>query len=133
LPADTWLCHSEQGADLLASTGKIILSLDQQLQIFERKTGSAIRVALLLGAVAANAPECDLAILKTFSGYFGTAYQIKDDLDEFRESNEHTQPADYPLLLSLLAQTTDESSSANLQLIYGENDRDRISVLIREK
>ncbi len=121
-----------QGADLLASTGKIILSLDQQLQIFERKTGSAIRVALLLGAVAANAPECDLAILKTFSGYFGTAYQIKDDLDEFRESNEHTQPADYPLLLSLLAQTTDESSSANLQLIYGENDRDRISVLIRE-
>ena len=121
-----------QGADLLASSGKTILSLDQQLQIFERKTGSAIRVALLLGAVAANAPECDLAILKTFSGYFGIAYQIKDDLDEFRDANENTQPADYPLLLSLLAQNTDESSSANLHLIYAENDKNRISAMIRE-
>lgn len=121
-----------QGADLLASSHKTILSLDQQLEIFERKTGSAIRVALLLGAVAANASENDLEILKIFSGYFGMAYQIKDDLDEFRESNEHTQPADYPLLLSLLSQNIDESSSANLRLFYAENNRLRISELIRE-
>jgi len=121
-----------QGADLLASSHKTILSLDQQLEIFERKTGSAIRVALLLGAVAANAPECDLAILKTFSGYFGMAYQIKDDLDEFREANEHTQPADYPLLLSLLAESSDESQLINLQLIYAENARLQMSALIRE-
>jgi geranylgeranyl diphosphate synthase, type II len=121
-----------QGADLLASSHKTILSLGQQLEIFERKTGSAIRVALLLGAVAANASENDLEILKIFSGYFGMAYQIKDDLDEFRESNEHTQPADYPLLLSLLSQDMDESSSANLRLFYAENNRLRISELIRE-
>lgn len=122
-----------QGADLLASSHHTILPLEQQLQIFERKTGSAIQVALLLGAVAAGAPESDLAILKLFSGYFGTAYQIKDDLDEFREANEHTHPADYPLLLSLLAQNSDESSLTNLQLIYAQNDRLRISELIREK
>ncbi|MDO8928286.1 MAG: polyprenyl synthetase family protein [Bacteroidota bacterium] len=121
-----------QGADLLASSHKTILSLERQLEIFERKTGSAIRVALLLGAVAADAPECDLAILKIFSGFFGMAYQIKDDLDEFREANEQTQPADYPLLLSLLAQDMDESSSANLRLFYAENNRLRISELIRE-
>jgi geranylgeranyl pyrophosphate synthase len=122
-----------QGADLLASSHKTILPLRQQLEIFERKTGSAIRVALLLGAVAANAPEYDLAILKIFSGYFGMAYQIKDDLDEFRDSNEHTQAADYPLLLSLLAQNSDESSLANFQLTYAENDELKISALIREK
>lgn len=122
-----------QGADLLASSHKTILPLRQQLEIFERKTGSAIRVALLLGAVAANAPEYDLAILKIFSGYFGMAYQIKDDLDEFRDSNEHTQAADYPLLLSLLAQNSDESSLANFQLTYAENDKQKISALIREK
>jgi len=121
-----------QGADLLASSHKTILPLDQQLEIFERKTGSAIRVALLLGAVAANAAESDLGILKTFSGYFGMAYQIKDDLDEFREANEHTQPSDFPLLLSLLDETLDESSSANLRLIYTENDRIRISELIQK-
>ena len=122
-----------QGADLLASSHHTILPLDRQLEIFERKTGSAIRVALLLGAVAADAPECDLAILKTFSGFFGIAYQIKDDLDEFREANENTHPADYPLLLSLLAQNMDEYSSTNLQLIYAENNRLQISELIREK
>ena len=121
-----------QGADLLASSQKNILQLDQQLEIFERKTGSAIRVALLLGAVAANAPECDLAILKTFSGYFGMAYQIKDDLDEFREANEQTQAADYPLLLSILAENLDESQSTNLHLIYADNDRLQISALILE-
>ena len=121
-----------QGADLLASSQKNILPLDQQLEIFERKTGSAIRVALLLGAVAANAPECDLAILKTFSGYFGMAYQIKDDLDEFRDANEHTQTADYPLLLSILAENLDESQRINLQLLYTENDRLQISALIRD-
>jgi len=122
-----------QGADLLASSHHTILSLNDQLEIFERKTGSAIRVALLLGAVAAGAFDGDLKILKNFSAYFGMAYQTKDDLDEFREANEHTQPSDYPLLLSLLAQNTDESSLANLQLFYTENDKNMIAELIREK
>lgn len=121
-----------QGADLLASSHKTILPIDQQLEIFERKTGSAIRVALLLGAVAADAPECDLAILKTFSGYFGMAYQIKDDLDEFREANEHTHPADYPLLLSLLAQNTDEVTQKNLLQLYSVHDQLKLTELIRE-
>jgi geranylgeranyl diphosphate synthase type II len=122
-----------QGADLLASSNKTILSLDKQLEIFERKTGSAIRVALLLGAVAADAPESDLAVLKTFSGFFGLAYQIKDDLDEFRNADEHTHPADYPLLLSLLAQNTAESSHKKLHQLYAENNRLQLAELVREK
>ena len=116
-----------QGADLLASANHRILSLDQQLEIFERKTGSAIRVALLLGAVAASASESDLAILRTFSGYFGMAYQIKDDLDEFRESNEHTQVADYPLMLSLLAENAPELSTEDIRIAYAQNDKQQVS------
>ncbi|MBW8331376.1 MAG: polyprenyl synthetase family protein [Prolixibacteraceae bacterium] len=116
-----------QGADLLASKHHQILSLDQQLEIFERKTGSAIRVALMLGAVAAHAPKSDLAILRTFSGYFGMAYQIKDDLDEFRESNEHTQVADYPLMLSLLAENAPELSTEDIRIAYAENDKKQVS------
>ncbi|HAH25652.1 MAG TPA: hypothetical protein DCL77_18160 [Prolixibacteraceae bacterium] len=122
-----------QGSDLLASSHKTILSLDHQLEIFERKTGSAIRVALLLGAVAADAPANDLAILKTFSGVFGMAYQIKDDLDEFREANEHTHPGDYPLLLSLLFQHSEGISHENILRLYLENNREQLDVLIREK
>ena len=121
-----------QGADLLASTHKTILPIKEQLEIFERKTGSAIRVALLLGAVAAGAPECDLAILKTFSGYFGMAYQIKDDLDEFRNDTEHTNPSDYPLLLSLFAQSADGDLQNKLKKLYIENDQSQMSALIRK-
>ena len=115
-----------QGADLLASSQHSILSLNDQLEIFERKTGSAIRVALLLGATAANASDRDLEILKSFSGYFGMAYQIKDDLDEFRESNEHTQVADYPLMLSLLAENVLDLPAEVLQIAYAENDKQQV-------
>lgn len=116
-----------QGSDLLASKHNHILSLEQQLEIFERKTGSAIRVALLLGAVAANAPEGDLDILKSFSGYFGMAYQIKDDLDEYRESNEHTQVADYPLMLSILAENVSDLAVEDIQIAYAKNDKQQVS------
>ena len=121
-----------QGADLLASKYHSIPTVEQQLEIFERKTGSAIRVALLLGACATDAPEADLEVLKTFSDYFGMAYQINDDLNEFRDSDEHTHAADYPLLLSLLAQEADEVSKATLQLNYAENRWSEIVAAIRE-
>ena len=116
-----------QGADLLASSQHAVLSLNDQLEIFERKTGSAIRVALLLGATAANASERDLKILKCFSAYFGMAYQIKDDLDEFRESNEHTQVADYPLMLSLLAENAPELAVEDLRIAYAGNDKQQVA------
>ena len=116
-----------QGADLLASSQHTILSLGDQLAIFERKTGSAIRVALLLGAVAAGVSEADLEILKNFSAYFGMAYQIKDDLDEFRESNEHTQVADYPLMLSLLSENASDLVVEDIQIAYSRNDKQQVS------
>lgn len=121
-----------QGADLMASKQHFIPSVDQQLEIFERKTGSAIQVALLLGACATSAPQADLEVLKAFSGYFGMAYQIKDDLNEFRDGNEHTHPADYPLLLSLLSQTSGEAAKSVLQLNYSQNKWLEIETEIRE-
>ncbi len=121
-----------QGSDLLTNKHKAILPLDKQLEIFDRKTGSAIQVALLLGAVAANAPENDLAILRKFSGYFGISYQIKDDLDEYKEADEHTHPGDYPLLLSVLSQSSADYPVENLQALYAGNNHSRISELIAE-
>lgn len=121
-----------QGADLLASENHAILPVDRQLEIFERKTGSAIQVALALGAVVGGAPQPDLEILKVFSGYFGIAYQIKDDLDEFHESGEQSNPADYPLLISLLAASMEESELSVLQFSYLEHDRQGIEAQIRQ-
>jgi len=120
-----------QGTDLLANRHSVILPLNQLLESFERKTGSAIRVALLLGAVAANASENDLQGLRKFADLFGIAYQIKDDLDEFAEAKEHTLPADYPLLLSLLVQNTDGSSVEEIQKFYAEGNGKLLVELIR--
>ena len=61
------------------------------------------------------------------------AYQIKDDLDEFREANEHTHPADYPLLLSLLYQHSEGISHENIRHLYLENNRIKLDALIHEK
>jgi geranylgeranyl pyrophosphate synthase len=119
-----------QGADLLATSHKNILPLEEQLAIFERKTGSAILVALLLGAIAAEANENELSVLKTFSGFFGIAYQIKDDLNEFRDSNEHTHPGDYPLLLSLLIKHSDPTLAYHIGQLYRQNNRAMLDKLI---
>jgi hypothetical protein len=60
------------------------------------------------------------------------AYQIKDDLDEFREAGEHTQPADYPLLLSLLVENKTVSPES-IYTLYIENNKAKLSQLILEK
>lgn len=121
-----------QGADLLAGKNHAILPVEQQLGIFRQKTGSAIEVALLLGAVAAGVPGKDLETLKAFSGYFGIAYQIKDDLDEFRASNEETSLYDYPLLIPLLAGYLDHSALSQLRFAYLEKDKSAVDAQIRE-
>ncbi len=116
-----------QGADLLASSKNTVLPLVDQLKIFEQKTGSAILVALLLGATAAGASENDLQILRKFSAYFGMAYQIKDDLDEYRESNEHTQVADYPLMISILSENAPDLPVEDIQIAYARNDKQQVA------
>ena len=56
----------------------------------------------MLGAILGEADESELQILKAFSGLFGIAYQIRDDLHEFREQNENEKTADFPFLIALL-------------------------------
>lgn len=71
-----------QGAELLATGHKKILSLQEILEIFDNKTASAFRVSLLLGAIMGGADEETLAILSRFSHFTGIAYQVMDDLED---------------------------------------------------
>jgi geranylgeranyl pyrophosphate synthase len=91
-----------QGADILLTQQMKRKSVDEVLKIFEQKTGEAVKVALLLGAIAGGASEEDKKHLARFSEYFGIAYQIRDDLNEFREENELKHAFDFPFLLALL-------------------------------
>ncbi|MEZ5103314.1 MAG: polyprenyl synthetase family protein [Draconibacterium sp.] len=94
-----------QGADILLTENISQKSVEDVLTIFEKKTGEAVKVALLAGAIAGNAPEVELNILSDFAEYFGIAYQIRDDLNELRETNELKHAFDFPFLLSLLNQS----------------------------
>ncbi len=91
-----------QGADILLAQNMKQKSVEEVLKIFEQKTGEAVKVALLIGAIAGGAPEKDKKHLERFSELFGIAYQIRDDLNEFREDNELKHAFDFPFLLALL-------------------------------
>ncbi len=54
------------------------------LRIYERKTAAAFEVAVLVGAAAAGYGEETCSLLSSFSRAVGTAYQIRDDMEDFR-------------------------------------------------
>jgi len=54
------------------------------LRIYERKTAAAFEVAVLVGAAAAGVDAATCAQLSAFSRAVGTAYQIQDDIEDFR-------------------------------------------------
>ena len=54
------------------------------LRIYEQKTAAAFEVSVLVGAVAAGVDAATCALLSAFSRAVGTAYQIQDDMEDFR-------------------------------------------------
>ncbi|MEI6436330.1 MAG: polyprenyl synthetase family protein [Bacteroidota bacterium] len=72
-----------QGAELLATISRKILSMKEILDIFENKTSSAFRVSLLLGGTIGGADTETLNKLERFSHFTGIAYQIMDDMEDY--------------------------------------------------
>jgi geranylgeranyl pyrophosphate synthase len=73
-----------QGDELHGLTEGTPFSAKEVIEIFRRKTAPAFGVSLLLGAVAADADRELLETLESFSESLGIAYQIRDDLDEYK-------------------------------------------------
>ena len=96
------LC-SGQGAELWATRHPRILSSVEVLDIFRKKTAPAFDVGLRLGAILANMPSVD-PILLAFGNAMGTAYQIRDDLDDNgAESPDNDIAAGRPSILVAFA------------------------------
>jgi geranylgeranyl diphosphate synthase type II len=91
-----------QGADIMLDPLDESFTTEQATEIFKFKTGEAVKVALLLGAIAGEAPESEIEVLSRFSDSFGIAYQIRDDLNEFEEKRETEKINDFPILMALL-------------------------------
>jgi geranylgeranyl pyrophosphate synthase len=117
-----------QGADILFNSGKNKPDITETLQIFKNKTGEAIKVALLLGAILGEASDSEVQILDTFSDLFGISYQIRDDLNEFTEQNKNEKIADFPFLIALLngqfsKQTASDVKEFRSQIIENKLDK----------
>ena len=120
-----------QGADIRLEEHINLMTVDDVLQIFQHKTGEAVKVALLTGAIAGGAPVSEREVLEKFSELFGIAYQIRDDLNEFREENERKHAFDFPFLLALLSKELKEADhtfskilqSNDLPLLIGQFEK----------
>ncbi|WP_423126368.1 polyprenyl synthetase family protein [Gaoshiqia sp. Z1-71] len=104
-----------QGADLMLNGQSQAPSVDELLQIFIQKTGEAVKVALLLGAINGGAEPAELRILETFADWFGIAYQIRDDLNEFRDDHQPGHTRHFPFLMALLNEKLAENEGYRLQ------------------
>jgi hypothetical protein len=77
-----------QGAELDWVKKQNTLSVEDVLRIFEQKTAPAFEVALKLGAILAGADDAMLEVLGRFSRDVGLAYQIHDDLLDWRSGDK---------------------------------------------
>jgi len=73
-----------QGDELLGISRHQAFSVDQIIDIFRGKTAPAFGVALQLGAVVSGADRDLLDTLQAYSESLGIAYQIRDDLEEYK-------------------------------------------------
>ena len=95
---------SGQGADLELDGDLFRISIQELESIYAQKTGEAIKVALLLGAIVGGATNGDLKHLERFSDHFGIAYQIRDDLNEFNEGQESASLNHFAYLIAVLSE-----------------------------
>jgi geranylgeranyl pyrophosphate synthase len=98
-----------QGEELYGLANGTSFTAKEIIEIFRRKTAPAFGVALALGAVAAGADRALLETLQAFSESLGIAYQIRDDLEEYKSGEARDLRASL-----LLALANDHSPSACL-------------------
>ncbi len=80
------------------------LSVAEVIDIFGKKTSPAFEVALKLGAILAGCGDELNVVLEEYSRSLGIAYQIRDDIEDFRSMDEsHALNAMRPSLMLALA------------------------------
>lgn len=113
------LCNG-QGAELLWTRTPYPLTSLEVLDIFRQKTAPAFAVALLLGARLAAADEELCRGLEKYSDAVGIAYQIRDDLDDFRGGGDSDDLASARpnLLLALGYENVGTANREKLALLW---------------
>lgn len=111
-----------QGIELMSLKNKNILTLAETLQVFEYKTATAFKVALLLGAIAAGADENAQALLGKFSRSIGIAFQVKDDIEDFKDESGLFDIYKPSVLISLLKEKLNSEEKVLFHDAYLNNN-----------
>ncbi|MEI6682143.1 MAG: polyprenyl synthetase family protein [Bacteroidota bacterium] len=113
-----------QGGELLATSGKRILSMAELLEVFKNKTASAFRVSLLLGAIMGGADAATLDQLERFSHFTGIAYQVMDDLEDYSGNRGDIRFRKPSVLLTMLMEGLpgDERTLVEQAFVSGDFD-----------
>jgi len=90
-----------QGEELAWMREPKPLTPEQVLDIFRQKTAPAFEVALCLGAVRGGADDGLWPLLNDYSEALGIAYQIRDELSDFRAEAERDGAMSPSLVLAL--------------------------------
>ncbi len=108
-----------------------ILPLSEVLVVFEQKTAAAFKVSLLLGAVAAGADKKTCDLLSGISYHIGLAFQMKDDLEDFKNTDQKALHfEDTSILLSMLFEMADVSEKTFLKEAYDQQNSEKIESLV---
>lgn len=80
-----------QGAELKGIRDKHSFTIEDVIDIFSKKTAPAFAVALKIGAILAKADPHLLDILDLYSHNIGVAYQIRDDIHDWKAGGDITE------------------------------------------
>ncbi len=110
-----------QGEELAWSHQPAPLTIEEVLEIFRLKTAPAFEFSLTLGAIFAgcNGEVCD--VLKAFSDALGTAYQIRDDIEDFTGSDGDLTAMRPSVLLALAMAENDRGLNQQLARMFDCN------------
>ena len=126
-----------QGRELLWVRNPKPLPSIQVLEIFRQKTAAAFEVALRLGAMLGGADEETHDVLSKYSEALGIAYQIKDDLEDFKgdaDSNDLEQVR-LSLILAIAHKRAEGAEKARIAALIrsGTPDgADEVHEIVRE-
>ena len=123
-----------QGEELAFTRKPQPVTESEVLRIYRRKTSAAFEVAVLVGATAAGLNNETCEALSKFSSAVGTAYQIQDDIEDFR--SEPGRAADMlalrpTLFLALACMSEDPEVQKALAPAWEKNDREARTALIK--
>ena len=112
-----------QGDELCRARSGRRPSVPEAVEVFRRKTAPGFEVALSLGAIYAGADGDTCEVLRSYSEALGVAYQIRDDLDDFRAAPGADHDDDRSAKGSILAAIADEIATDRAEELLAAGQR----------